>query len=363
MSSFRPDIWRLQANGDIQGLLQALEAEDSALRRRAAAALRTLGAVDAIPTLKRILDQEHDPETRSSILSALASLEMAVRGGPDDNPPTHARPTPQAQAVEALVLELGSSEPKKVVTAALKLAKLKDMRAVEALVVQFNNQAVPAKARLLIAEALLELDSAPGDVTVLGALRHAKPSIRRSAAAVLGQMQADWAVDPLVQALKDDDESVREAALAALYAIDTVDSRAAIPGLTKKTTTTTLAIVDEVALEEATTPPPSLPPAPAVSGPRDGLLRYIKSEASTAEPASANTAEQPAADQSGMLVINPSATPDDNLNENLQKLSWPKRDLTPEEKLSKMQTRPLDPSRLEEAKDRLEGQDQESEAK
>lgn len=369
MSSFRPDIWRLQANGDIQGLIRALEAEDSALRRRAVAALRTLGAIEAIPTLKRILDTEPDPETRSSILSALASLEMAVRGAPEETLSSNVRPTPHAQAIEALALQLGSSELKQVVTAALKLAKLKDMRAVEALVVQFNNPAVPAKARLLIAEALLELDSAPGDVTVLGALRHAKASIRRSAAAVLGQMQADWAVDPLAIALRDEDETVREAAYTALQEIDTTDAIAALATYQRTqaggnaTATVVMAAVNVDDAEDETSEAPAVAPAPspAVAGPRDGLLRYIRSEMASAGDANEAATETPEVDQQGVLVINPSAIADNTSNDPLQKLSWPKRDPSPDQHLSTRPTRPLDPTRLEEAKDRLEGRGSKSE--
>jgi hypothetical protein len=337
VSSFRPDIWRLQANGDIQGLILALEADDSALRRRAAAALRALSAVEAIPSLKRVLDAESDPETRSSVLTALASLEMALRGAPEEAflPARATRPTPQSQAIEALVLELSSREPKKVVTAALKLAKLKDMRAVETLVVQFNNPQVPARARLLIAEALLELDSAPGDVTVLGALRHAKPSIRRSAAAVLGQMQADWAVDPLAQALQDEDESVREAARTALQAINTADARAALAADTKQSSKASSSHPMPETSAETTE---SLNP---VIGPSNGLLRYIQSETDQQDGVSAST-EEP--------------LPDD-----LGKLTWPKREPSPEQHISNMPTRPLDPRRLEEAKDRLESQGSEPE--
>jgi uncharacterized ferredoxin-like protein len=359
VSSFRPDIWRLQANGDIQGLIRALEADDSALRRRAAAALRTLSAIEAAPTLKRVLDTEPDPETRSSMLAALASLEMATRGvaeAPISS--TSARTTPQSQAIEALVFQLSSSEPKQAITAALKLAKLKDMRAVEPLIVQFNNQLVPAKARLLIAEALLELDSAPGDVAVLGALRHAKASIRRSAATVLGQMQGDWAVDPLAQALNDDDESVREAAQTALEAIDTADARAALTAYKRKPTgeTTTDSIPAVVVSDTASDEIPEA--LPGIAGPRDGLLRFIKSENSIENAERIDLSER---DQNTMLTIN-TQTAEENPNENLQKLSWPKREPSQEQNISTMPTRPLDPHRLEEAKDRLEGQGSETES-
>lgn len=388
VSNFRPDIWRLQANADIQGLIKALEDADSGLRRPAAAALRALSAVEAIPVLKRVLDQEHDPETRSAVLAALAALELALRDASEDKPATPVPPNAHQQAVEALVAQMGGTDPKQVVTAALRLAKLKDMRCVEPLIVQFSNRAVPAKVRLMIAEALLELESATGDVALLGALRNPKESIRRSAAMVLGQLGADWAVEPLANALKDESAQVQQAAQVALSNINTPDARAAGAAYAKMRTATNPVV--NPAVNPATTTTTVTAEHPAVmadtdeadaagyAGPQDGLLRYIKGQASAdetakseaetkAESSSTDTSDSTSKESRGnVLIIRPNTPdaaavpekPEEGASDTPQKLSWPKRDTSQQESISTMVTRPLNPGRVKEiqddARDRLD---------
>ena len=85
-----------------------------------------------------------------------------------------------------------------------------------------------ARVRLAVAEALIKLQSAPAEITLLAALRNERWMIRRNAAAVLGQIQADWAVEPLIQSLRDPIEAVRRVARAALERIGTAEALAAI---------------------------------------------------------------------------------------------------------------------------------------
>ncbi|MCD4684596.1 MAG: HEAT repeat domain-containing protein, partial [Anaerolineae bacterium] len=71
---------------------------------------------------------------------------------------------------------------------------------------------------------LLKLQSAPAVVTLLGALRRDSWQVRRNAAAVLGQIQATWAVEPLAKALDDAHPVVRRTAAAALRRIGSADA-------------------------------------------------------------------------------------------------------------------------------------------
>ncbi|MEZ4671045.1 MAG: HEAT repeat domain-containing protein [Anaerolineae bacterium] len=100
--------------------------------------------------------------------------------------------------------------------------------AVEALMVTFNNRNLSARVRLAAAEALIRLQSPTADIALLAALRSERWSVRRSAAAVLGQMDADWAVEPLIKALQDPYEVVRRTARAALEHIGTPEAIHAI---------------------------------------------------------------------------------------------------------------------------------------
>lgn len=292
------------------------------MRKRAAAALRTLGATDALPALKSALDKEQDPETRSNIVAALAALELEKDRSDDE---LKVAPVQQSE-FDALIQQLSSPQPEKIITAAMKLGEMRDKRAVEPLVMLFNNSRIPVTVRLSIAEALLKLESAPVEVALLGALRSSKWKVRRNGAAILGKVRADWAVTPLVKALDDENDIVRKTARAALRHINSPEARAAL-GITEPTSshkTDTL----------SRPPKPVPPPAESVSTP--------------STPAPPNPA-----------IVEPSvAAPADTPTQSQRpdaKLVWPKRELPPEEDQSKIPTRPLDPKRLEEAEDRLNG--------
>jgi HEAT repeat protein len=360
VSDFRPDIWRLQANFDTTGLTAALQHEDAGVRRRAAAALRTLGATEAIPALKAVLDREQDPETRSNIVATLAALELERDRSENESKPDPAQQSEFEQQLEAL----GSTNTETVIAAANTLGEMQDKRAVEPLVMQFNNLKLPVHVRLVIAEALLKLESAPVEVALLGALRSSKWKVRRNGAAILGQLRADWAVVPLAKALEDENDTVRKTARAALRHINTTEARAAL-GITDpknphksetlsraraKAESPNVVLPDKPAestqdtvnaASEPATPidpsQPSQPPAPSAEA--------------TASPTPASATPQPAPlgsdhpTQRQRAATTPATS--------AEKLTWPKREQSVEEDQSKIPTRPLDPKRLEEAEERL----------
>lgn len=221
MADSNYDIWRLQAQSDTHGLIKALKHTDPAIRRRAAIALRALGASSAIPALQAALAFESDPEVRAVFISALDTLfqqelddEADAAHGPNQ--------------VVRLIAQLSGSNPEHIIRAAQTLAEMKEKLAAETLVMVFQNRQHPARVRLAAAEALLALESAPIEVSLLATLRHADARIRRNAAAVLGQLGADWAVEPLTAALHDSHEIVSRTAYAALQRIGTPEALRAI---------------------------------------------------------------------------------------------------------------------------------------
>lgn len=311
MSDFRPDIWRLQASFDTKGLIEALKNADAGIRKRAAAALRALGAIEAIPALKAALDKEQDTDTRSNIVAALAALEIEKERGEDDT-----TELAQVSEVDELIKQLNHPQPEKVIAAALKLGEMRDKRAVEPLVMLFNNGKIDIKVRLTIAEALLKLESAPVEVALLGALRSANWKVRRNGAAILGQLKAEWATEPLAKALTDENDTVRKTARAALKHMNTPEARAA------------LGILDKTG--EKTTP-----------NRQTGLLKRM-TEAGITPP---SVPAQKAADADAPTQLKSPFKP-----------AWPKPPpIDPEEDPSKIPTRPLNPERLKEAEERLNG--------
>ena len=214
MASSRPNIWQLQSRRDVQALTDALRYPDPEVRKRAAVALRTLDAVQAVPALKAAIKVETNNQVHKHLEHTLHELDHR----------TDITGLVNARDVKGLIGALKSRHPEHIVAAAAALGTLDDRTAVEPLVILFHNSSSPPAVRLAAAEALLTLKSAPAVVTLLGALRRDSWQVRRNAAAVLGQIQATWAVEPLGKALDDPHPVVRRAAAAALRRIGTADA-------------------------------------------------------------------------------------------------------------------------------------------
>jgi len=257
-----PDIWQAQAEANIKELINTLSNREPIRRKRAAAALLALGATDAIPALRRALGVEAEDSVRPIIATALQSLEaeLAESARPARNAPTtRVRPVRDDSTVmirqpvnkdaedgtdaeqtpaqrerevyeppEVLIEKLKDENPEVVIAAAHKLGVQRVMQAVEPLVLLFQDEANSIQVRLAVAEALLQLESAPVEVTLLANLRHPNWDIRRKAAAILGHLKAEWAIVPLTQHLRDPNETVRRVARAALRHIGTPEARRAL---------------------------------------------------------------------------------------------------------------------------------------
>jgi HEAT repeat protein len=213
-----PNIWQLQAQRDFKGLIDALQNDDRETRKHAASALRVLGAVEALPTLRRLLTSETDEATQKHLRAVIDSLLQEAPEGE----------LPVASRTRQLVARLKSGDPAVIVKAARDLSALKDKTAVEALVVIFHNQQLPGFVRLAAAEALIELESAPTVVTLLAALKSESWQIRRNGVAVLGQLRADWAVARIAERLGDENDYVRRTARAALKRIGSNEAKLAL---------------------------------------------------------------------------------------------------------------------------------------
>lgn len=216
------DIWRMQAQGDVRALIEVLRSGDIELRKRAATALRALGASSAIPALQTILVAETDPELRTILISTLDSLFQQEMDEDGENS------VDEHSQIVRLISQLSGSQHEHIIRAAQTLGELKEKIAAEALMMVFHNQKMPSRVRLAAAEALIQLESAPVEVTLLATLRHKDWRVRRNTAAVLGQLNADWAVEPLAAALRDPQEIVRRTAYAALKRINTPEALQAI---------------------------------------------------------------------------------------------------------------------------------------
>ncbi len=209
-----PNIWLLQTKRDVDGLIAALRYTDPSVRRGAVAALRALSAWQAVPALQAQLVIENDWQVHAAISAALQYLDHDL----------HVELMVKNRDVRGLTKMLNSVRHEDVITACEALGELGDRHAAEPLIMVFRNLAQPAKVRLAAAEALIKLESAPAVVTLLAALRRNDWQVRRNAAAVLGQLKAVWATEPLINALKDPSPIVAKTAAAALKYIGTPEA-------------------------------------------------------------------------------------------------------------------------------------------
>lgn len=267
VSDFKPNIWRLQAQFDTQGLIRALSDADAEIRQRAAAALRTMGATAAIPALQTTLANEQNDDARIIISAALEYLMNEAN--------REAEQSPETSRIVRLIAQLSSLDIEQVVQAARALGQLNNKNAVEPLVLLFHNNHKPTRARLAAAEALIALDSAPAEVTLLAALRSDKWFLRRNAAAILGQLRANWAVEPLAHALRDEHEIVRKTALAALKRIATPE---ALKVVRVHDTPAPEGTVSEDSLRTSASLAPTKPLNPKIAEDAEARLRIQKSK-------------------------------------------------------------------------------------
>ena len=266
MSDNKSDIWRLQAQFDIQGLVDALKQEDHGIRMRAAAALRALGAKEAVPAIRVALINEQDPDVRAILASALDTLSDIN----EDVLTANIEPTESLLQINKLIEMLESDDPEQVVDAAQQLGEIGDQIAVEPLVLVFNDMKSSMRVKLSVAEALLKLEGAPVEVALLAALRHNDWHIRRNGAAILGQLKAEWAIDPLTKALYDAHPIVRRTARAALQRIGTPT---ALEALRRRTDTPQQPPGKSHRPRPKTSAQETIP-----SAPRDGLLNRLQAQ-------------------------------------------------------------------------------------
>lgn len=258
------NIWRLQAQFDIQGLVDALKLDDVNIRRRAAAALRAIGDQKAVPAIRVALINEQDSEVRAILASTLDALSDTN----EDVLTEHVEQPENIARINKLIGMLESGDPDQVIDAAQQLGEIGDQIAVEPLVLIFNNVKSSIQVKLAVAEALLKLDGAPVEVALLATLRHTDWHIRRNGAAILGQLKAEWAVEPLSRALRDAHSTVRRTARAALQRINTPE---AINALNSRPANQPTNI--EKTRQRPTTNVETIP-----SAPRDGLLNRLRAQ-------------------------------------------------------------------------------------
>ncbi len=215
MDTSTPNIWQLQARRDVSGLIDALAHTDEGVRKRAATALRTLDAAEALPALEAALAVEEGWQAQASISAAIQYLRREDR----------LEDLIAQENVEELIAALHSPDEAEVILAARALGRFGDMRASEALITLFRRPDISDDVRYVAAQALIALKSPPTVVSLIAGLRRSEWQVRRNSAAILGQLGATWAAPALADALRDEHPLVQQTAEAALRRFNTPAAR------------------------------------------------------------------------------------------------------------------------------------------
>jgi HEAT repeat protein len=203
-------------------LAERLEDGRLEVRKAATAALASIGDRRALQPLTRALAAK-DPETKKAAAQALAEL-----GGVETIEALSAALADRDETVQLAVLDsikkIGGSKAAICLRPALESDR-KAVRDAAASILK-SMQIQPACAEECAALAVLNgnfedalREGASATNALLEALGSKVPGLRRQAAESLGRLRAEPGIKPLLRALRDHDEAVREAAARALAAI------------------------------------------------------------------------------------------------------------------------------------------------
>jgi HEAT repeat protein len=187
-----PDVTRLEARRDVDGLIRALAyKKDDAIRRAAAEALGRLGDARAVEPLITALRAHWRA-------SALAAAEALGRIG-------------DLRAIGPLIGTLHSAHPEDMLRIAVDALVAFGQPAVEPLARRLRSEI--AEEAWLAAGALARI-GCPGVEALIAALRDQSPYARRAASEALGQAHDRRAVGPLIDVLREHDSASASAARA-----------------------------------------------------------------------------------------------------------------------------------------------------
>jgi HEAT repeat protein len=193
----KPNIKKMKAERDVEGLIKALKVGDWTVRDNAAKALGEIGDARAVQPLMETLNSWEDlkfvPFSNIGSLAVEASAAEAL--GKIGKP-----------AVEPLIEVLKVAKKHIRKGAALALGKIGDERAVEPLIEALRDEELGV--RMDAAEALGKIGE-PAVELLIQALKDEDSDVRYNAAVALGKIGDERAVEPLTQALKDKDGFVR----------------------------------------------------------------------------------------------------------------------------------------------------------
>lgn len=240
MRFFKPNVAKMQANRDVDGLCKALQDTSETVRNDAAEALGKIGDVRAVEPLiialksycKSWLECWRIRQSAADALVKLgsAAVEPLISALKDSDVDVRQRAASalekiaDARAVEPFIIALKDIDTDVRRCAASALEKIGDARAVESLIGALKDS--DSDCYTLAISGLVKLGGIAVEQLII-ALKDSDAKVRYRAAFVLDRIGDARAVEPLIGALKDSASGVRSSAASALGNIG--DSRAIEP--------------------------------------------------------------------------------------------------------------------------------------
>ncbi len=202
ISKIKPNIDRLERNGDVEGLINALKFKDCNIRKEAAGALKKIGDIRALFPLIEALEYKdwHESYAVMGSVRETAAEALGVLG--------------DRRAVDSLIKSLNDKDEEVRWKAAWALGNIRDRKAVEPLIYLLYDKSWAV--RRFAASALGKIGDERAVESLIQALGDEEWHVRKYAADALGKIGEDRAVPSLVDALHDEDSDVRWKAVIAL---------------------------------------------------------------------------------------------------------------------------------------------------
>ncbi len=203
MAIYKPDIDKLMANDDVEGLIEALFHEDLVLRKEASRALKYVGNEEATDALVETLRYD-SWQDEYSVMGSVRAYAAEALGRIGDK-----------KAVNGLIDALEDPDSEVRWKSAESLGKIKDLQALESLIYSLETDE-DEYVRKFAARALGELKDPLATDSLINALKDKEWAVRKSSAQALGRIGDKKALKPLLNVLNDEDVDVRRQAVISL---------------------------------------------------------------------------------------------------------------------------------------------------
>lgn len=198
----KPNIDQLEKNGDIEGLISALEFKDCSTRKDAATALKKIGDNRALFPLIKALKYKEWHESYS-VMGSVRETAAEALGILRDR-----------RAVEPLIESLNDKDEEVRWKACWALGHIGDKKAVEPLIYLLSDDRW--HVRRFAASALGKIGDKKAVESLTSVLNDDEWHVRKYAADALGNIGDERAVPSLLKAMSDEDNDVKWKAVVAL---------------------------------------------------------------------------------------------------------------------------------------------------